>query len=104
MQRDELGAWLRLAMAPGIGRAGARRLLATFGLPQQLFAQPQDALQAAAGPIAAQALAREPEGWAAQCELTWDWLQAEPSRRRVLTLADPGYPSALLQTEDPPLL
>ena len=104
MQRDELGAWLRLAMAPGIGRAGARRLLATFGLPQQLFSQSRDALQAAAGPIAAQALQGEPQGWAAQVELTWDWLQAEPGTRRMLTLADPDYPPALLQTEDPPLL
>jgi DNA processing protein len=104
MQRDELGAWLRLAMAPGIGRGGARRLLATFGLPEQLFSQPHDALQAAAGPLAAEALGREPEGWAAQLELTWDWLQAEPQTRRVLTLADPDYPGTLLQTEDPPLL
>jgi DNA processing protein len=104
MRRDELGAWLRLAMSPGIGRVGARRLLATFGLPQQLFAQTQEALQAAAGPIAAQALAVQPEGWAAQFELTWDWLQAEPATRRLLTLADPQYPESLLQTEDPPLL
>lgn len=104
MQRDELGAWLRLAMAPGIGRAGARRLLATFGLPQQLFGQSQEALLAAAGPMAAAALGREPEGWAAQLELTWHWLQAEPASRRVLTLADPDYPPSLLQTEDPALL
>ena len=104
MQRDELGAWMRLAMSPGIGRAGARRLLATFGLPQQLFMQSREALQAAAGPVAAQALAREPDGWAAQLELTWDWLQADPASRRLLTLADPKYPGSLLQTEDPPLL
>ncbi|MFL6692704.1 MAG: DNA-processing protein DprA [Ramlibacter sp.] len=104
MQRDELGAWLRLAMSPGIGRVNARRLLATFGLPQQLFAQSHASLQAAAGPIAAQALSREPEGWAAQVERTWDWLQAEPARRRLLTLADARYPEALLQTEDPPLM
>jgi DNA processing protein len=104
MLRDELGAWLRLAMSPGIGRASARRLLATFGLPQQLFAQQPDALQAAAGPVAAQALIREPEGWAAQLDLTWDWLQADPTAHMVFTLADPQYPPSLLQTEDPPLL
>ena len=33
MNRDELGAWLRLATTPGIGNQTARKLLATFGLP-----------------------------------------------------------------------
>ena len=105
MDRDELGAWLRLAMAPGIGRVGARRLLAAFGLPQQVFAAEPQALKAAgAGPAAVQALAAEPQGWGEQVDLTWQWLQAEPATRRLLTLADPRYPQSLLQTEDPPLL
>ena len=104
MERDELGAWLRLAMAPGIGRVGARRLLTAFGLPEQLFAQPCAALEAAAGPTAARALSQEPEGWAEQLQRTCDWLHGAPGTRRVLTLADPGFPQDLLQTEDPPLL
>ena len=104
MDRDELGAWLRLAMTPGIGRIGARRLLATFGLPQHLFEADPPALEAGAGPAAAQALRAEPQGWREQVDLTWRWLQAESATRRLLTLADPLYPQSLLQTEDPPLL
>lgn len=104
MDRGELGDWLRLAMTPGIGRIGARRLLAAFGLPHQLFTADPRALQDAAGPAAARALRDEPEGWRDQVELTWQWLQEGPGSRRLLTLADAAYPPSLLQTEDPPLL
>ncbi|NWG76260.1 MAG: DNA-protecting protein DprA, partial [Rubrivivax sp.] len=34
---DDLGAWLRLLLSPGIGRDTARRLLAAFGSPQAVF-------------------------------------------------------------------
>ncbi|WP_427914287.1 DNA-processing protein DprA [Ramlibacter sp. MMS24-I3-19] len=104
MEREELAAWLRLAMTPGIGRIGARRLLATFGLPQRLFDASPEALAAGAGPVAVKALESEPKGWREQVDLTWHWLQADPATRRLLTLADPQYPQAMLQTEDPPLL
>ena len=103
MERDELAAWLRLAMTPGVGRGSARKLLAAFGLPQNIFDQGADALLAVVNTAQAQALRSEPEGWAAQVEATWAWLQQAPSRR-LLTLADPAYPPALLQTEDPPLM
>ena len=48
MDRDELGAWLRLATTKGIGNQAARKLLAAFGLPPALFAQPRAALAAVA--------------------------------------------------------
>ncbi|WBY00142.1 DNA-processing protein DprA [Ramlibacter tataouinensis] len=106
MERDELAAWLRLAMTPGVGPAGARRLLAAFGLPQQLFAQSAEALATVASPGQVQALRAEPPEWQARVEATWSWLQAsDPAApRRLLTLADPAYPQPLLHTEDPPLL
>src|SRR5690349_2366982 len=104
MHLEELAAWLRLEMTPGLGRRAARRLLAAFGLPAQVFAQPAEALASLGSPELVQALQAEPAGWASQVELTWAWLQQEPATRRVLTLADPAYPPALLATEDPPLL
>jgi len=56
MERDELAAWLRLALTPGVGNGAARRLLAAFGLPQAVFAQTEAAWQscvtAAHGPRA----------------------------------------------------
>ena len=34
---EDLDAWLRLLRTPGIGRASARRLLASCGSPQAVF-------------------------------------------------------------------
>jgi DNA processing protein len=39
MEREELGAWLRLLQTPGIGAQTARKLLAAFGPPQAIWAQ-----------------------------------------------------------------
>jgi DNA processing protein len=107
MQHDELAAWLRLSLTPGIGPDSGRRLLAAFGLPQDIFRQPAQALRQVVGPAATEALASEPPGLAAQLELTWHWLQerTEPTvQRQVVALGDPAYPGALLNIEDPPLL
>ena len=106
MDREELAAWLRLALTPGVGNTTARRLLAAFGLPQRIFEQSTEALGTVAGAAQVAALQVEPEGWAAQLETTLQWLASsdDTGSRRVLTLADPEYPPLLLQTEDPPLL
>ena len=34
---EELGSWLRLSLTPGVGNESARKLLAAFGEPAQLF-------------------------------------------------------------------
>ena len=44
MDRTELAAWLRLTLTPGVGNGSARKLLAAFGLPESIFAQPAAAL------------------------------------------------------------
>ena len=99
----ERDAWLRLKLTPGVGDAGARKLLAAFGLPPALFAQPRAALAAVVGPALAERLLAEPEGWRELCERTRRWLDGD-TRRQLLTLGDPDYPAELLQIEDPPLL
>ena len=104
MQREELADWLRLALNPGLGPQAARRLLASFGLPRNIFAQDRDVLAQVVGPARAEGLAREPEGFAALVDATCDWLQHDPRRRQVLTLGDADYPAALLAIEDPPLM
>jgi DNA processing protein len=100
---DELAAWLRLLLTPGVGRDGARRLLAALGPPPAVFAAPAAALRSLGGDALAAALAEPPGDWAAQCAATAAWLAADATRC-VLTLADAQYPPALLQTVDPPLL
>ena len=104
MERGELAAWLRLALTTDVGNLSARSLLAAFGLPEAIFRQSEQALQQVVTVSQAQALQREPAGLEALLETTWQWLQEPepPVQRRILTLADAGYPAGLLATEDPP--
>ena len=104
MERTELTCWLRLLLTEGIGRTSGRKLLATFGLPEAVFEQSAAALEHIVTPAQADALLQEPPELAEQVQTTWQWLQAEPDTRRVLTLGDALYPQRLLETEDPPLL
>ena len=107
MERDELAAWLRLTLTPGIGNESARKLLAAFGLPQAIFRQAVSALVQVVSPAQAEGLRHEPPELAAQLARTWAWLQDAPDpllQRQILTLADPAYPAALLNIEDPPPL
>ncbi|MEO7391726.1 MAG: DNA-processing protein DprA [Ramlibacter sp.] len=106
MEREELAAWLRLALTPDIGNHAARRLLAAFGLPDAIFAQPEAALVQLVAGTQARALRIAPHQLDSLLETTWAWLNDPdaPDPRRILTLADAGYPAALLTTEDPPLM
>jgi DNA processing protein len=104
MQRQHLAAWLRLLSTPGVGNQSARQLLAAFGLPDAVLAQPETALAAVVGPARARALRTESDDLALLVSTAWEWLQADPGSRRVLTLADALYPQSLLNTEDPPPL
>jgi DNA processing protein len=110
MDRTELSYWLRLSLTPGVGNETARKLLASFGMPDAIFAQPAGALRQVVGERLAQALAHPPEDLQSQLQTTWDWLQSRDedrppgSAKALLTLADPRYPPALLATEDPPLM
>lgn len=108
MDRDELGAWLRLATTPGIGNQTARKLLATFGLPTALFAQTEAALSQCVSERHARALVTVPPSWSELLEKTWQWLHAsdlaEGTARAIITLGDVRYPKKLLDTEDPPLM
>ncbi|RYF35197.1 MAG: DNA-protecting protein DprA [Comamonadaceae bacterium] len=107
MEREELEGWLRLTLTPGVGDTAARRLLAAFGLPSQIFGQSHAALMQVVTPAQSAALTETPEGLPALLEQTWQWLQGtEPggATRRIVTLADAAYPASLLEMADPPVL
>ena len=107
MDHDELGAWLRLTLTPGIGNGAARRLLARFGLPQAIFQQTEAALQLCVPAAQAKALRGIPQGWEALWQTTAQWLASAAPQgpaRAIVSLGDLRYPQALLDTEDPPLL
>ncbi len=109
MERDELAAWLRLTLTPGVGNASARKLLGAFGLPQAIFDQPATALRQIVSSAQTQALLISPDELATLTATTWAWLQhdLEPAshlRRQIATLGDAQYPQALLNLDDPPLM
>ena len=107
MDRAELAGWLRLSLTPGIGDGAARRLLAAFGLPENIFAQTGEALRQVVSPAQADALHQPPPGLQAQLDQTWQWLQPghdDGGARRLVTLGDAAYPTSLLEMADPPLM
>jgi DNA processing protein len=95
----ELAAWLRLTLTPGIGRVSQRKLLKTFGLPEQIFSASYSALETAIG-TKARALLEANHEAAVEAALRW----AEAPGQHILTLADAAYPPRLLTTADPPTL
>lgn len=101
--QDELAAWLRLLVTPGVGRALSRRMLAAYGSASAMFRGSTATRRELAGAAAAFALAKAPQQWPDLVRASLDWLAADRARR-IVTLGDPDYPDDLLNTSDPPLL
>ncbi len=103
---EELGSWLRLLEAPGIGRGSARKLLGAFGSPQGVLTAPPAAVREVAGQAAATALTTAQPKLEQLVSTTLAWLSGETADvpRSVVVLGDPVYPTALLHSADPPLL
>lgn len=104
LTREELEAWLRLEMAPGVGPRTARQLLMAFGLPQNVFDASAPTLEQVVTPRQRSGLQSIPPKLPELLETTWRWLQSAPLRHRIWTLGDADYPPSLLEMEDPPLL
>jgi DNA processing protein len=106
LSRDELAAWLRLATTPGIGRATARRLLASLGAAERVLSADEDTLRALVAPDVVELLTRRDRRDAEALAATQRWLDAADADapRDIVVLGDPRYPALLLETADPPLL
>lgn len=99
----ELTDWLRLEQTVGVGPETARRLLAVFGLPHNIFAASFSALQKIVSERVAYALlAPLPAATQVLIERTQVWL--EQPGNQLFTLADNGYPQSLLTINDPPII
>jgi DNA processing protein len=92
--QDDILAWLKLTLVPGISARMQHALLTRFGSPHAAIASPASAVAEVVGEAGARALSRGPRP--ALIEATLRWL-AEPARSLV-TLADEDYPRALLET------
>ena len=110
MDRQELGFWLRLSLTHGVGNQTARKLLAAFGMPDNIFRQSTSALLQVISANQTAAIKAEPPGLDQLLEATWNWLQGRPENdsdaphRRIVTLGDPYFPASLLAIHDPPLM
>ncbi len=97
---EDLAAWLRLSLVPGLGSERLRRLLGAFGGPgAALAASRGDLARHVTGPVAAAIKQGVPEEIIATAAA---WL--EQPGNHVVTLADSAYPQQLLQIPDPPPL
>ncbi|MDH3286183.1 MAG: DNA-processing protein DprA [Betaproteobacteria bacterium] len=97
---EELTAWLRLTLIPGLYGDRLRRLLSAFGRPQAVFSASATALSRHVPDAVAAAIKRGIDDEAINAVA--GWLQ-DPANQ-VVTLADPNYPQQLLQVPDPPPL
>jgi DNA processing protein len=101
MQHDaELAAWIKLSLVPGLGGQSLRRLLSTFGLPQQVLTAGRGALARIVSAEIAARILSDVDAPAIDAALEW----AAADGHAVLTLADGDYPQPLLETPDPPAL
>jgi DNA processing protein len=92
-----LAAWLRLTLIPGISGETQRKLLAAFGLPEAIFAAGRLEVRSVIGDKA-DLLFDGDSTEAIEHSLAW----ASQPGQSIITLADAGYPPALLEIADPP--
>jgi DNA processing protein len=98
-----LAAWVRLEQTAGVGPETARKLLAAFGLPENIFAAGLTTLRDVVSERIAHALCTAPSPETqALIARTQEW--ASLAGNRILTLADADYPPLLLEISDPPIL
>lgn len=95
-----LASWLTLGQIPGLGNEGQRKLLQAFGSPEAIFLASSAELNRIVPPSVTSGITRGLDE--TTIAATEAWL-SDP-RNRILTIADAGYPQALLNIADPPLL
>ena len=95
---NDLAAWLRLTLAPGIGGETQRKLLSAFGLPDRIFSASVATLTRTILLKQAEQLFSYDSQEKIDAALAW---AAEPGNA-ILTLADAAYPQRLLDAPDPP--
>ncbi len=100
MRDDELAAWIRLTLVPGLGGQTLRRLLGALGLPSQVLASGINAVAAVVGETIARRL--QEDAHQSEVDAALDWA-ARPGHH-IVTLGDAAYPPRLLEIPDPPAL
>lgn len=94
--------WLRLTLIPGIGGESQRKLLAAFGLPEQIFAAGHLAHRKIIASKADLLVDVDHAALERKIAAALEWA-AQPGCH-IITLADSQYPPQLLEIPDPPTL
>ena len=102
-EQNDLAQWLRLVETKGVGIETALRLLRDFGPPAGIFGADLQVLEQSVGARVARALHAVPSA-ATQTLIAQTLRWQDQPGNALLTLADPRYPSALLEIPDPPIL
>lgn len=97
---SSLKAWLALSLIRGLSGDTARQLLKCFGSPEAVFFASTLALKPYAKAELINTIGLGIQNEAVLPVLAW----LEDSNNHIVTLADAGYPQALLNIDDPPLL
>lgn len=97
---EELAAWLRMSLTPGLNGGTLRQLLEVWGGPRQILSAGRAALARYVPDPLAAALTAEPPPAALAAARSW----LDDPANRMISLADTEYPRQLLQIADPPLL
>lgn len=95
-----LAAWLRLYTVPGLGLESQRRLLKAFGSPSAIFDQSVTDLARYVKPAIARSIVAEVDFKLLDTVSAW----LDDPLNHVITIADEGYPTSLLNIPDPPIL
>ncbi|RJF97456.1 DNA-processing protein DprA [Noviherbaspirillum saxi] len=100
---QDIAQWIRFEQTAGVGVDTGHRLLAAFGLPDNIFNTDFHALASVASERVARALLLPlSDATRARIDKTLAW--AACPGNRIVTLADDDYPRHLLNIPDPPLL
>ena len=92
--------WLALALTPGLGPTRGRKLVQHFGSPDRIFHAPLTELEAVGLlPVSAQTIGTGLSLTKAEEEIA----RANEAGAKIITPADPEFPTRLLEIYDPPL-
>ncbi len=96
----DIESWLRISLINGLGDASIRRLLVAFGSPNNILSANNQALERIIKKSVVHNLKQGPDKTKLNNTLKW----LENPTNSIITLADPDYPSLLLNIPDPPPL
>jgi DNA processing protein len=98
--QQDIESWITLCLIDGLGDESIRRLLVAFGSPAEIFSASASALERWVKKKVANSIIRGADRNKIAATLKW----LEDSQNSIITLADPDFPSLLLNIPDPPPL